>query len=134
MREEEVASVASKPSLAGLGSPSPSPLSCVPPLASRLPLCFCCNSPLSWPAWKEACATLQKLLSGGQLPPDMWECWSKPYIKEIVDLVKKRCPETLIVLYINGNGGLLEYMKDTGVDVIGLDWNVDIGRWKKKIG
>ncbi|XLT13262.1 hypothetical protein HN51_058952, partial [Arachis hypogaea] len=52
----------------------------------------------------------------------------------IVDLVKKRCPETLIVLYINGNGGLLEYMKDTGVDVIGLDWNVDIGRWKKKIG
>ncbi|XLU75514.1 hypothetical protein S245_034567 [Arachis hypogaea] len=61
MREEEVASVAAKPSLAGLGSPSP--LSCVPPLVSGSPLCFCCNSPLSWPAWKEACATLQKLLS-----------------------------------------------------------------------
>ncbi|XLR00188.1 hypothetical protein HN51_054950 [Arachis hypogaea] len=71
---------------------------------------------------------------GGQLPPDMWEHWSKPYIKEIVDLVKKRCPETPIVLYINRNGGLLERMKDTGVDVIGLDWTVDIGRWKKKIG
>ncbi|XLT59095.1 hypothetical protein HN873_051699, partial [Arachis hypogaea] len=63
---------------------------------------------------------------GGQLPPDMWERWSKPYIKEIVDLVKKRCPETPIVLYINGNGGLLERMKDTGVDVIGLDWTVDM--------
>ncbi|XLS75658.1 hypothetical protein HN51_032523 [Arachis hypogaea] len=45
MREEEVASVAAKPSLAGLGSPSP--LSCVPPLVSGSPLCFCCNSPLS---------------------------------------------------------------------------------------
>ncbi|XLS78472.1 hypothetical protein HN51_062697, partial [Arachis hypogaea] len=63
---------------------------------------------------------------GGQLPPDMWERWSKPYIKEIVDLVKKRCPETPIVLYINGNSGLLEHMKDTGVDVIGLDWTVDM--------
>ncbi|QHO16849.1 Uroporphyrinogen decarboxylase 1 [Arachis hypogaea] len=54
------------------------------------------------------------------------ERWSNPYIKEIVDLVKKRCPETPIVLYINGNGGLLERMKDTGVDVIGLDWTVDM--------
>ncbi|XLT02861.1 hypothetical protein HN51_052212, partial [Arachis hypogaea] len=44
MREEEVASVAAKPSLTGLGSPSP--LSCVPPLASGSPLCFCYNSPL----------------------------------------------------------------------------------------
>ncbi|RYR19941.1 hypothetical protein Ahy_B03g064918 [Arachis hypogaea] len=39
MREEEVASVAAKPSLTGLGSPSP--LSCVPLLASGSPLCFC---------------------------------------------------------------------------------------------
>ncbi|XLS86169.1 hypothetical protein HN51_036335 [Arachis hypogaea] len=44
MREEEVASVAAKPSLTGLGSPSP--LSCVPLLASGSPLCFCCNLPL----------------------------------------------------------------------------------------
>ncbi|KAL1299647.1 uroporphyrinogen decarboxylase 1, chloroplastic isoform X3 [Arachis ipaensis] len=71
---------------------------------------------------------------GGQLPPDMWERWSKPYIKEIVDLVKKRCPETPIVLYINGNGGLLERMKDTGVDVIGLDWTVDMADGRRRLG
>ncbi|RVX03936.1 Uroporphyrinogen decarboxylase 1, chloroplastic [Vitis vinifera] len=63
---------------------------------------------------------------GGQLPPDMWECWSKPYIEEMVSVVRKRCPGTPIVLYINGNGGLLERMKGTGVDVIGLDWTVDM--------
>ncbi|QHO07353.1 Uroporphyrinogen decarboxylase 1 [Arachis hypogaea] len=177
MREEEVASVAAKPSLAGLGLPSPSPssLSCVPPLAFGSPLCFCCNSPLSWTAAfaiailrssaGEGCHIaphlLQTLLShlaqaiadyiifqvesgayciqifdswGGQLPPDMWERWSKPYIKEIVDLVKKRCPETPIVLYINGNGGLLERMKDTGVDVIGLDWTVDMADGRRRLG
>nr|XP_025654763.1 uncharacterized protein LOC112750318 isoform X1 [Arachis hypogaea] len=44
MREEEVASVAAKPSLAGLGSPSL--LSCVPPLVFGSLLCFSCNSPL----------------------------------------------------------------------------------------
>ncbi|KAK4254025.1 hypothetical protein QN277_009458 [Acacia crassicarpa] len=71
---------------------------------------------------------------GGQLPPDMWEHWSKPYIKEIVDVVKKRCPETPLVLYINGNGGLLERMKDTGVDVIGLDWTVDMADGRRRLG
>ncbi|OIW11581.1 hypothetical protein TanjilG_26947 [Lupinus angustifolius] len=71
---------------------------------------------------------------GGQLPPDMWERWSKPYIKEIVNLVKKKCPKTPIVLYINGNGGLLERMKDTGVDVIGLDWTVDMADGRRRLG
>ncbi|KAH1144528.1 hypothetical protein AAZX31_12G218000 [Glycine max] len=71
---------------------------------------------------------------GGQLPPEMWERWSKPYIKEIVNLVKKKCPGVPIVLYINGNGGLLERMKDTGVDVIGLDWTVDMADGRRRLG
>nr|AFK42086.1 unknown [Lotus japonicus] len=71
---------------------------------------------------------------GGQLPPSMWESWSKPYITEIVKVVKKKCPETPIVLYINGNGGLLERMVDTGVDVIGLDWTVDMADGRRRLG
>ncbi|XP_021894972.1 uroporphyrinogen decarboxylase 1, chloroplastic isoform X2 [Carica papaya] len=71
---------------------------------------------------------------GGQLTPDMWEHWSKPYIEEIVRTVRNKCPETPIVLYINGNGGLLERMKGTGVDVIGLDWTVDMADGRKRLG
>ncbi|KAL9237532.1 hypothetical protein vseg_012067 [Gypsophila vaccaria] len=71
---------------------------------------------------------------GGQLPPNMWERWSKPYIKQIVDVVRKRCPGTPLVLYINGNGGLLERMKDIGVDVIGLDWTVDMADGRSRLG
>ncbi|CAA2958940.1 uroporphyrinogen decarboxylase 1, chloroplastic-like [Olea europaea var. sylvestris] len=71
---------------------------------------------------------------GGQLPPDMWERWSKPYIDEMVSVVKKKCPQTPIVLYINGNGGLLERMKGTGVDVIGIDWTVDMADGRKRLG
>ncbi|CAL5405944.1 unnamed protein product [Camellia sinensis] len=71
---------------------------------------------------------------GGQLPPNMWEQWSKPYIEEIVSLVRTQCPGTPLVLYINGNGGFLERMKGTGVDVIGLDWTVDIADGRKRLG
>ncbi|MBA0675985.1 hypothetical protein Goari_017497, partial [Gossypium aridum] len=71
---------------------------------------------------------------GGQLPPDMWEQWSKPYITEIVSIVQNKCPKIPLVLYINGNGGLLERMKGTGVDVIGLDWKVDMADGRKRLG
>ncbi|XP_059292700.1 uroporphyrinogen decarboxylase 1, chloroplastic [Lycium ferocissimum] len=71
---------------------------------------------------------------GGQLPPHMWDLWSKPYIDEIVSIIKRKCPQTPLVLYINGNGGLLERMKTTGVDVIGLDWTVDMADGRKRLG
>ncbi|KAL3821253.1 hypothetical protein ACJIZ3_007158 [Penstemon smallii] len=71
---------------------------------------------------------------GGQLPPVMWDQWSKPYIEEIVRVVKEKCPQTPLVLYINGNGGFLERMKTTGVDVIGLDWTVDMADGRKRLG
>lgn len=55
-------------------------------------------------------------------------------ILQMVSVVRKRCPGTPIVLYINGNGGLLERMKGTGVDVIGLDWTVDMADGRKRLG
>ncbi|XP_064945860.1 uroporphyrinogen decarboxylase 1, chloroplastic-like isoform X4 [Musa acuminata AAA Group] len=71
---------------------------------------------------------------GGQLPPNIWEQWSKPYIEQIVSLVRKECPQIPLVLYINGNGGLLERMTGIGVDVIGLDWTVDMADGRRRLG
>ena len=48
--------------------------------------------------------------------------------------MRKKCPGTPLVLYINGNGGLLERMKGTGVDVIGLDWTVDMADGRSRLG
>jgi uroporphyrinogen-III decarboxylase len=48
--------------------------------------------------------------------------------------IKKECPHVPLVLYINGNGGLLERMKDIGVDVIGLDWTVDMADGRRRVG
>ncbi|CAL5432857.1 unnamed protein product [Camellia sinensis] len=48
--------------------------------------------------------------------------------------LKGHCPGTPLVLYINGNGGFLERMKGTRVDVIRLDWTVDMADGKKHLG
>ena len=71
---------------------------------------------------------------GGQLPPNEWDTWSKPYIKSVVEQVKLKHPGVPLALYVNGSGGLLERMADTGVEVIGLDWTVDILDARERMG
>lgn len=71
---------------------------------------------------------------GGQLPPHMWDRWSRPYIERIVQTVKATHPDTPLTLYANGSGGLLERMGQTGADVIGLDWTVDMADARARLG
>lgn len=71
---------------------------------------------------------------GGQLPPHMWEVWSKPYIQKVVDKVRSTHPEVPLTLYANGSGGLLERMATTGVDCIGLDWTIDMVDGRRRVG
>eukprot|EP00271_Cylindrocystis_brebissonii_P012970 TRINITY_DN3249_c0_g1_i1.p1 TRINITY_DN3249_c0_g1~~TRINITY_DN3249_c0_g1_i1.p1 ORF type:complete len:453 (+),score=104.85 TRINITY_DN3249_c0_g1_i1:56-1414(+) len=71
---------------------------------------------------------------GGQLPPDQWDEWSRPYVEEVVRRVKAVHPEVPLVLYCNGSGGLLERMGSTGADVIGLDWTVDMADARQRLG
>ena len=71
---------------------------------------------------------------GGQLPPHQWDTFSKPYIEYIVKHVKARHPNVPLTLYANGSGGLLERMGGTGVDVVGLDWTIDMGDARTRLG
>lgn len=71
---------------------------------------------------------------GGQLPPHMWEEWSKPYIDRVVRKVQQTHPGTPITLYANGSGGLLERMSTLTVDTIGLDWTIDMEDGRRRVG
>ena len=71
---------------------------------------------------------------GGQLPPKIWEAWSLPYIKRIVQSFKAEYPNVPVTLYANGSGGLLERMATSGVDVVGLDWTVDMADARARLG
>ena len=62
----------------------------------------------------------------GQLSPLDYDNFAAPYQKKVVDLVKQTHPDTPIILYISGSAGVLERMAQTGVDIISLDWTVDM--------
>ena len=62
----------------------------------------------------------------GQLSPADYDTFAAPYQKKVVDLVKQTHPDTPFILYISGSAGVLERMARTGVDIISLDWTVDM--------
>ncbi|KKD35206.1 MAG: uroporphyrinogen decarboxylase [Limnoraphis robusta] len=70
----------------------------------------------------------------GQLAPQDYETFALPYQKRVVDLVKQTHPDTPMILYINGSSGILERMSKSGVDMISVDWTVDMAEARSRIG
>jgi uroporphyrinogen decarboxylase len=68
----------------------------------------------------------------GQLAPEDFEHFVLPSVKKIVDRV--RATGTPVIYYINGIGNLLEIVRETGADVIGIDWRIDISEARKRLG
>jgi uroporphyrinogen decarboxylase len=52
----------------------------------------------------------------------------------MVQTVKAKHPTVPLTLYANGSGGLLERIKATGVDVVGIDWTVDMKDARARLG
>lgn len=69
-----------------------------------------------------------------ELSPVDFEEFSLPYLKYIVESVKKTHPNLPLILYASGSGGLLERLPLSGVDVISLDWTVDMAEARRRIG
>ncbi|KAL9226778.1 hypothetical protein vseg_002549 [Gypsophila vaccaria] len=68
------------------------------------------------------------------LSPVDFEEFSLPYLKQIVDSVKQTHPNLPLILYASGSGGLLERLPLTGVDVVSLDWTVDMAEGRRRLG
>lgn len=69
-----------------------------------------------------------------ELSPVDFEEFSLPYLKQIVDSVKESHPDLPLILYASGSGGLLERIPLTGVDVVSLDWTVDMAEGRRRLG
>ncbi|XP_073104607.1 uroporphyrinogen decarboxylase isoform X2 [Elaeis guineensis] len=69
-----------------------------------------------------------------KLSPVDFEEFSLPYLKQIVDSVKATHPDLPLILYASGSGGLLERLPLTGVDVVSLDWTVDMAEGRRRLG
>ncbi|KAH9314443.1 hypothetical protein KI387_023070, partial [Taxus chinensis] len=69
-----------------------------------------------------------------ELSPVDFEEFSLPYLKHMVDSVKRTHPSLPLILYASGSGGLLERLSLSGVDVVSLDWTVDMAEARKRLG
>ncbi|MBW4649782.1 MAG: uroporphyrinogen decarboxylase [Kastovskya adunca ATA6-11-RM4] len=70
----------------------------------------------------------------GQLSPQDYETFALPYQQRIVRAVKETHPDTPLILYISGSAGVLERMGQSGVDIISVDWTVDMAEARQRLG
>mmetsp|Transcript_1569 Transcript_1569/g.6841 ORF Transcript_1569/g.6841 Transcript_1569/m.6841 type:complete len:194 (+) Transcript_1569:764-1345(+) len=68
------------------------------------------------------------------LSPRDYDTFAAPYQKMVVDAIKKENPDVPVIIYINKSGALLEKMAAIGVDVVSLDWTVDMAEARKRVG
>ncbi len=73
---------------------------------------------------------------GGALSHAAYKEFSLRYMQQIVDgLIKEREGRRVPSIVFTKGGGLwLEAMADIGADALGLDWTVDIGEARKRVG
>ncbi len=69
---------------------------------------------------------------GGLLPPDQFREFSLQYIERIVSrLHREKAP---VIVFCKDTGHSLEAIAETGADVVGIDWTIDMAEAKRRIG
>ncbi|GKZ00301.1 hypothetical protein MPSEU_000983000 [Mayamaea pseudoterrestris] len=69
----------------------------------------------------------------GHLSPRDYDAFAAPYQKQVLDKIKAAHPEIPTVVYIKHSGALIERMAATGVDVVSLDWTVDMADGRNRV-
>jgi uroporphyrinogen decarboxylase len=69
----------------------------------------------------------------GHLSPRDYDTFCAPYQKQILAVIQERHPHVPTVMYIKHSGALIERMAATGVDVVSLDWTVDMAEGRARI-
>ena len=70
----------------------------------------------------------------GQLSPVDYRTFALPYQQQVVRQVKAKYPDTPLILYISGSAGVLELMSESGVDIVSVDWTVDMAEARRRLG
>jgi uroporphyrinogen decarboxylase len=73
---------------------------------------------------------------GGVLNPGCYEEFSLSYMRQIIEgLLREHEGRKVPVIVFTKNGGLwLETIAESGADCVGLDWTIDIGDARRRIG
>ncbi|KAF0140679.1 MAG: uroporphyrinogen decarboxylase [Stygiobacter sp.] len=69
---------------------------------------------------------------GGLLSPADFEEFSLSYIEKIISQIKRK--DEPVIVFAKGVHYKLNKLAESGADVIGLDWTMDLGKVRNKIG
>jgi uroporphyrinogen decarboxylase len=70
----------------------------------------------------------------GQLSPLDFEIFALPYQQQVVEQVRQTHPDTPLISLASGSAGILERMAKAGVDIISVDWTVDMADARQRLG
>lgn len=71
---------------------------------------------------------------GGILTGPAYQQFSLAYMQRITHGLKASHPDIPVVLFTKGGGQWLEHIANSSCDAVGLDWGVDIGAARSRIG
>ncbi len=73
---------------------------------------------------------------GGILTPRDYREFSLRYMAQIVSGLTREAEgrRVPVILFTKGGGGWLEAMADTGCDALGVDWTLDLGDARRRVG
>jgi uroporphyrinogen decarboxylase len=73
---------------------------------------------------------------GGALADGAYQAFSLAYIRDVVSRIKREREGERIptIVFTKGGGLWLEQIADTGCDAVGLDWTVNLGNARARIG
>lgn len=69
---------------------------------------------------------------GGLLSPHDFERYILPYVQRLIAGLERR--DVPIIYFVKNGGGMLDLVKQAGADVLGLDWNVNLGKARDLLG
>ncbi|MBU6229528.1 MAG: uroporphyrinogen decarboxylase [Cyanobacteria bacterium REEB459] len=70
----------------------------------------------------------------GQLSPIDYRSFALPYQQRVVQQVKQTHPDTPLILYISGSAGIFDLMGTSGVDIVSVDWTMDMAEARRRLG
>jgi uroporphyrinogen decarboxylase len=70
----------------------------------------------------------------GQLSPVDYRTFALPYQQRVVQQVKQTHPDTPLILYISGSAGIFDMMGESGVDIVSVDWTMDMADARRRLG
>lgn len=70
----------------------------------------------------------------GQLSPQDYDTFALPYQQRVVEQVRRVHPDTPLILLVSGSAGVLERMGKSGVDIVTVDWTIDMAEARARLG